>query len=56
MEQLCLWMRDYQDLDIHCRFVLYSALPQSNTSSFNMLECHTIEETSEIPHEPFHLF
>lgn len=55
MEQLCLRMTDYQNLDIHYRFVLYSALPQGNTSSFNMLECHAINETSETPHEPFSL-
>jgi len=48
-------MRDYQDLDIHCGFVLYSATSQLNTSLFNMLECHTINETSETLYEPFSL-
>lgn len=46
-------MRDYQDLDIHCRFVLCSATPWNNTSLFNVLECHTINETFETSYEPF---
>lgn len=46
-------MRNYQDLDIYCGFVLYSATPLGNTSLFNVLECHTINETSETSYEPF---
>lgn len=48
-------MKDYQDLDIYCRFVLSSAARQSNISLFNMVECHTTNTTSETSDEPFSL-